>query len=211
MTNHVERHMPILSHPAPIAVGRPPRAFTLIELLVVISIIALLVGILLPSLAIARRRATQIACASNLHQIGLALEAYLGDFKDYYPKARYMPLPMLPVNSDPSFNQCLSQQIPMDDSVAVKVYKCPGDDQVFAKCGMSYAYESWIVGGNQIEDTWLVRRLGLTEANIFVMRDCDNGKPFLFSDGTQADVGYFHAERNFLFADAHVGFADFPH
>jgi prepilin-type N-terminal cleavage/methylation domain-containing protein/prepilin-type processing-associated H-X9-DG protein len=58
------------------------RAFTLIELLVVISIIAVLVGILLPALGAARRSAYKITCGQNQHQIGIALQAYAGDNDD---------------------------------------------------------------------------------------------------------------------------------
>ncbi|MEO1236754.1 MAG: type II secretion system protein [Planctomycetota bacterium] len=60
-------------------------AFTLIELLVVISIIALLVGILLPVLSNAREQARLTACASNLRQQGIALGAYTTDNKSFLP------------------------------------------------------------------------------------------------------------------------------
>ncbi len=55
--------------------------FTLIELLVVVAIIALLVGILLPSLAAARRVSRQTVCMSNLRQLATSSAAYANDFK----------------------------------------------------------------------------------------------------------------------------------
>ena len=63
------------------------RGFTLIELLGVVSIIAILIALLLPSLQAARKASLRVACASNLHQIAMAFANYLDDSRRIFPSA----------------------------------------------------------------------------------------------------------------------------
>jgi len=65
------------------------KGFTLIELLVVISIIAMLLAILMPSLQKVKEQAKNITCASQLRQQGIAFVSYSTDYYKY-------PRPILP-------------------------------------------------------------------------------------------------------------------
>ena len=63
--------------------------FTLIELLVVIAIIALLIGILLPSLSGARDSARSVQCLSSLRSLGMVMSMYTDDNKDVLPRSKH--------------------------------------------------------------------------------------------------------------------------
>ena len=56
------------------------KGFTLVELLVVISIIAILLAVLIPSLNKARELARRIVCASNAKNTFLAMSSYSQTF-----------------------------------------------------------------------------------------------------------------------------------
>lgn len=61
------------------------RAFTLVEMLVVIAIVAVLAGMLLPTLSRAREQARRTNCANNLGQVGRAMSIYHAANENYYP------------------------------------------------------------------------------------------------------------------------------
>lgn len=60
------------------------RAFTLIEMLVTISVIATLLGILLPSLIAAKQKSKQLVCQSNIRQLVMAVTCYADDNNGSY-------------------------------------------------------------------------------------------------------------------------------
>ena len=109
---------------------RSVEGFTLIELLVVIAIIALLLAILMPALQRVKDQAKATRCLANLRQIGLAMQAYAGDYDYKVPRAElrqgvaiYTGIDMRwPVLFMPYLGSIARD---VDDYYEIKIFDCP--------------------------------------------------------------------------------------
>ena len=116
------------------------RGFTLIELLVVIAIIGVLASLLLPALSRAKRSARSVACLSNLHQIGLALDLYVQENNDRLPSCAQLPS----VNTNlPSLTTMLGPYLK-----AKAVFQCPEDRTLFPIEQTSYEWNMFLNGAS---------------------------------------------------------------
>jgi len=70
-----------------------PGAFTLVEVLVVVGIITVLLAILMPALALARRSANLVRCQANIREICNSLQMYAGECRGRFPPNLYSPAP----------------------------------------------------------------------------------------------------------------------
>jgi prepilin-type N-terminal cleavage/methylation domain-containing protein len=120
--------------------GSRRGAFTLVELLVVIAIIALLAGLLLPTLGRAKRAAHAAACVSNLHQIGLAVELYIQDNEHRLPVCAQ--LPSVSTNL-PAIFTVLAPYLQ-----AKPIWECPADRTFFAVEQTSYEWNQFLNGAS---------------------------------------------------------------
>lgn len=182
---------------------RPPHGFTVIELLAVLSIVAVLVGILLPVLSKVRRHTYKVTCSSNLKQIGYAIQMYRDTYATVFPVARYMPKPFLSGDDDPPLTKALESFIANNTGRDAQVYHCASDAVVFPLSGTSYMYQSEL-SGQRIEQFFPVAVFKVPISQIVVARDFDGGV-FDLEDGSSVVAPSFHDLRNLLFADGRVG------
>ena len=163
--------------------------FTLVELLVVISIVGLLIGLLLPAVQAARETSRRTQCASNLRQIGLALEQYLlvQGSRAKFPDAAIVPS----ITPDrPPIYEVLSGYT--EDTT--ELFACPSDEEYYAAERTSYEYPSFRLADKTREQVRTTRGGDQrSSSRVWIMYDFE---AFHGPEGLDGS-------RNFLYLDGH--------
>jgi type II secretory pathway pseudopilin PulG len=161
----------------------------LIELLVVIGIIGVLAAMLLPALNRSKGATRAVACMSNLRQIGVALQIYLGENNNHLPTMRdYSSTTDSNTVVLPTPNVVLAAELGNSN-----VMCCPADNTgTFQQTGSSYSWNSLLNG----QDAGHMQVFGMTFNTTQI--------PLMF------DKGNFHSQRgagkavNYLYGDSHI-------
>lgn len=180
------------------------QAFTLIELLCVIAIIGILSGMLLSALGNMNEKTDGVKCASNLRQIGAALQAYVGEHDGQFPEIE--PNPNKPIYEPENQAKGLLETLAPHGLTADTV-KCPADVRnpkfnYFDKYGTSYEWAPYVDDELQAAPQIYSGRRGQTTgpftvpiSKIIVCFDVER------VHGLRGD---YASKKNYLYADGHV-------
>jgi prepilin-type N-terminal cleavage/methylation domain-containing protein/prepilin-type processing-associated H-X9-DG protein len=208
--------------------GTPSRAgFSLIELLVVVAIIAILIGLLLPTLQLVRESANTVKCAAQLRQIGQAIMNYAGSNGGLLPAwSGFHAYPDDVAPDDPlgpGWIACIERY--SGAKADSPLYTCPsyrGDDRA-----ITYFLEARFTGGQvPLNSSMPMSRIKLSSqfilsgdvTNVYWYRSPlgdwnqdfdnidkdDNLTPCLLFFGDAGGLNMHRPGNNVLFADGHV-------
>jgi prepilin-type N-terminal cleavage/methylation domain-containing protein len=154
------------------------RGFTLTELLVVVAIIAALVAVAVPVSKSMVAKSREATCLGNLRSIGAGLQAYLGD--------NNQRLPVLALGREnKNSEEPVLETVLLPYVGGADVFRCPADNEQFAKTGSSY---NWNVTQNGLH---------ITKLSFFGIEDRPDAVPLVTDKESWHPSG-----TNFLYADS---------
>jgi prepilin-type N-terminal cleavage/methylation domain-containing protein len=140
----------------------PRHAFTLVEMLVVVAIIAVLAGMLIPTVGVVRRLMNDVKCGNQLQQIGAAIEVFKQNNDERFPNHL--------IGAPGTTEKDTSILINSDSQLRglSKLFICPRDSQggKDSKLGrgsfddLSYLYDSGPVFGKTVGSSYLYEANG---------------------------------------------------
>ncbi len=169
--------------------------FTLIELLVVISVISLLMAVLMPALARARRQGKSVACLNNLRQMVIAAAMYVDNNDGYYPLTQDISIEQddkiyeyvwdfVTITDKADDSKQLEPGILWEGQGVVAIQQCPafkGSDNWGGEQYTGYNYNASYIGGSRRRDPWSGRDFFMPSAKVSQVKR--PGQCAIFGDG----------------------------
>lgn len=200
-------------------IGVSVRGFSLIDTLVTISVVALLIAILLPSLSGAREAARRVVCASNVRQLGIGMQMFADDHDGKLPNSMYVSMAAGMSGDNSANQQMMTLRAPNNETndqiwdglgvlyatdylVAPKLFYCPSHH---GEHGFSVYARTFNGVRERVVSNYHFRGIGPNGER--TLTAIEPSESVMVTDGMRALSDYNHKSgTNYLTADLAVGF-----